>query len=265
MTNHSAHPRSVPKPPGLVPLLGAFLGLGLSLGLGLGMVPASKAQAQTLTLFEDVETAATPPNAPQRLVETARGVPQFTLIGTSQLGDRRRARLRTAEGESISVELSASGSTPIPGYPGYRIDEAGHRHLVVQHPASAPCSEFSAQGVSCADDHISHLRLMTAQAIQPAAPVEEERRSRRGRGQAADAEGQEPGLTRQEARRAAPPDNPFAAALRAARERGDAPPATRTARPAEGERFQPRRIDPSQVPEGARLVRTPFGDRIVRD
>ena len=261
MTNHSAHLRSVPKPLGPAARLAAFLSLSLSLTI------APTAQAQTLTLFEDVETAATTPNAPQRLVETARGAPQFTLIGTSQLGDRHRARLRTADGESISVELGARGSAPIPGYPGYRIDEAGHRHVMVQHPASAPCFEFSAQGVSCADDHVSHLQLMTAQAVQPEAPVEDERRSRRGRGPQADAEGQEPGLTRQETRRAAPPDNPFAAALRAARERGDAPPASapRAVQRAGGERFQPRRIDPSQVPEGARLVRTPFGDRIVID
>jgi hypothetical protein len=33
----------------------------------------------------------------------------------------------------------------------------------------------------------------------------------------------------------------------------------------EGERFRPRRIDPSDVPPGARLIRTPFGDRIITE
>ena len=278
MTKQSAHNRSAPRPPGTAhlsaflnpapgPGLSCNLSLGLSLTLSLILAMASTVQAQTqtqtLTLFEDVETVAATPNAPQRMVVSAQGAPQFTLVGTSQLGDRRHATLRTASGETVKVELNAVGATPIPGYPGYRIDEAGYRHLVVQHPASAPCFEALAQGVSCADDSVARLQLVTAQAVQPVA-VEEDRRPRRGRQQPA-IEGQEAGLVRQEARRAAPPDNPFAAALRAARERGDVPPAPRTAPQVEGERFQPRRIDPSQVPEGARLVRTPFGDRIVRD
>jgi hypothetical protein len=33
----------------------------------------------------------------------------------------------------------------------------------------------------------------------------------------------------------------------------------------EGERFRPRRIDPSEVQEGSRLIRTPFGDRIITE
>jgi len=222
-------------------------------------------QTQTLTLFEDVESPAESRAAPQRVMDATRGAPQFTLIGTSQLGDRHRARLRTADGENISVQLNRAGSTPIPGYPGYRIDEVGARHLVVQHPASAPCFESTAQGVSCAGEHVSHLELRTAQAIEPPAPVEESRRSRRDRAQAERSlEAEQAGLTRQEARRG-PQNNPFAAALRAARERGDVPADASAGPRTESQRFQPRRIDPSQVPEGARVVRTPFGDRIVMD
>lgn len=230
------------------------------------MLAASALQAQTLTLFEDVESVEAR-TAPIRAPDAVQGNPQFTLVGTSQLGDRRRATLRSATGETVTVQLNAAGSTPVPGYPGYRIEESGYRHLLVQHPASTPCFESTAQGVSCADDNVSRLQLATAQAIEPPAPVADTMRTRRGRGaQAVPAEmtPEEAALLRREARRA-PPDNPFAAALRAARERGEIPAEARAAQRVEAERFQPRRIDPSEVPEGARLVRTPFGDRIVRD
>lgn len=218
---------------------------------------------QTLTLFEEVETPAVPV-AVSRAPEMNRGVPPFTLVGTSEFGDRQRARLRTAQGESITVELGGLGSTPIPGYPGYRIEQAEHRELVVRHPASAPCLEFTAQGVTCVDEYASHLSLITAQAIQPPVePATEGRRVRR-RGVPPEAAAQQPGMPQQQEAQRAQPDNPFAAALRAARERGEIPP--EAIRDSRGDaRFQPQRIDPSQVPEGARLVRTPFGDRIVRD
>jgi hypothetical protein len=69
-----------------------------------------------------------------------------------------------------------------------------------------------------------------------------------------------------------PSDNPFAAALRAARERAESEgmplevmEVMEVVEVVEGERFRPRRIDPSDVPPGARLIRTPFGDRIITE
>jgi hypothetical protein len=57
-------------------------------------------------------------------------------------------------------------------------------------------------------------------------------------------------------------DNPFAAALRAAAQNERAGNAGQRG-PFNAERFQPRRIAPEDVPPGMRVVRTPFGDRLV--
>jgi hypothetical protein len=95
--------------------------------------------------------------------------------------------------------------------------------------------------------------LATAAPIEP--PPEPERRSDR-RTDGSDTQGADASEENVDD----VPQNPFAAALRAAREREEPDAA---ASRAEEQRFRPRRIDPEDVPEGYRLVRTPFGDRVV--
>lgn len=213
--------------------------------------------AQSLNLFQAVErqqTPATEQSTAPRPVESRMSGPQFTLVGTSRFGDQQRARLRSRSGEVIAVDIDASGSSPIPGYPGYQITDGGSRQLVVQHPANAPCFEAADQGVSCSGPNVARLQLATAEPIQRA-PEPERRNGRNAQG---DADSSATISTDDDATA----QNPFAAALRAARERGEVDPAVMRA---EAERFRPRRIDPSEVPEGARVIRTPFGDRIVQD
>ena len=69
------------------------------------------------------------------------------------------------------------------------------------------------------------------------------------------AETAEPDSGQEEGRDA--PINPFEA-LRSRAQNGAPPPE----RP---DRFQPRRIDPADVPPGMRVVSTPFGDRLVEE
>lgn len=214
-------------------------------------------QSPSLNLFEDVERASgdtsSQDNSGPRIT-TPGGGPQFALVGTSRFGDRYRVSVRDSAGEVITVDAAPGSSAAIPGYPGYRITEVGARHALVQHPSNSPCFDYADQGVTCEDgDSTARLALATAQAIAPEPEPQPRRRGRRDEASETDAQ---PAQNAEEA-----PENPFAAALRAARERGEQPDAA--AGRTEAQRFAPRRIDPSEVPEGYRLVRTPFGDRVV--
>lgn len=219
----------------------------------LGALVTSGALAQTpqrLSLFESVDAGASGPEQTSG-VSAGTAIPgtiAFVLVGTSQIGDKHRARLRNSAGEVVTVDLNPQGSGPVPGYPGFEVSRLNTREIAVQHPSSSPCMGSQDQGVSCVTSHESHLQLATAAPV-----VRQEAPEQTG-----DAAG---GQNNGNAESDAPAENPFAAALRAARERGEqVDPAVMRA---EGARFRPRRIDPADVPPGAQLIRTPFGDRIV--
>jgi hypothetical protein len=213
---------------------------------------------RTLSLFEAVEQSSagndSQASGPRNPSVSASNGPQFALVGTSRFGDRYRVSVRASGGDVITVDAGDGGSAAIPGYPGFRVTQVASRHVILEHPASTPCFEFRDQGVTCDGSNVARLALATA---EPVAPPQEpaSRRDRRAQGQ----DGQGSGDSEQSAEDR--PQNPFAAALRAARERDGEPDAA--ASRAEEQRFRPRRIDPDDVPEGYRLVRTPFGDRVV--
>ncbi|MEX0739229.1 MAG: hypothetical protein WD071_07800 [Pseudohongiella sp.] len=214
-------------------------------------------QAPSLSLFEPIEqtsgTGEAQPSGPRNPTASANGGPQFALIGTSRFGERYRVSVRDSSGEVITVDAGDGGSAAIPGHPGFRVTRVESRHVLLEQPANSPCFEFRDQGVTCESDNMTRLALATAEAIAP--PPEPERRRDRSN---EDRDSQDADASEQEGDDR--PQNPFAAALQAARERGE-PDAAATR--AEAQRFRPRRIDPADVPEGYRLVRTPFGDRVV--
>jgi hypothetical protein len=211
---------------------------------------AAAQSAQRLSLFDAIDTGTGEQEQPAGVNSNfpLAGSIAFVLIGTSQIGDKHRARLRNSAGEIITVDLDPAGSTPVPGYPGFEISRVNGRELVVQHPSGSPCMGSQEQGISCTSSHQSRLHLATA------APVVRQDTSR----QSVDQGNDNPDGSNADG---TAPENPFAAALRAARERGEqVDPAVMRA---EGARFRPRRIDPADVPPGSQLIRTPFGDRIV--
>lgn len=225
------------------------------LAIGLVSMLAQQVVAQNadaLNLFEPVERQSAPvtqqmepsPSAPVAVSSTE----PFTMIGTSRLGDRWRARVRSPSGQVVTVDLDPKVPVTIPGYPGYTIAAANTRELVVQHPASSPCVPRADQGVNCASGTEARLSIATASPIAAVSPTPTQ-------APVQVMTGAESVVTD------GSPDNPFAAALRAARERAEAEGVPMQVM--EGERFRPRRIDPSEVPEGSRLIRTPFGDRII--
>lgn len=212
---------------------------------------ATAQTAETLNLFEPVERQV------QTAMEQVTSVPSstiagsnaepFSLIGTSRIGSRWRALVRSPSGEVVSVALDPNVPVAIPGYPDYMVSAANTRELVVLHPASSPCVERTDKGVSCTSGTEARLSIATATALAPAQPAP-----------AADATAASEPIPSDVSA-----DNPFAAALRAARERAESEGVP--VQVMEGERFRPRRIDPSEVPEGSRLIRTPFGDRIITE
>lgn len=239
-----------------------------SVALAICVSTLAQGQAQTqappengspLSLFEPVEQASSNSQAqtsgPRNPTVSAGGTPQFALVGTSRFGDRYRVSVRDSGGEVITVDAGAGagGSASIPGYPGFSVTHVESRHVLLQHPDSTPCFDFRDQGVTCEGGNTARLALATATPIE--APAEPERRRNR-RSDNRDVQSADHSEQIEEGE----PVNPFAAALRAARERGEPDAA---ASRAEEQRFRPRRIDPADVPEGYRLIRTPFGDRVV--
>ena len=198
-------------------------------------------------LFEDLENSTPNNRASSRNTQggrqsnTSQSSPVFTLVGTSRIGSKQTAILKHLGGEVIRVPLQGSVN-PIPGHDLYSVVNYGAGQVGVRYPSAVACGDFADQGISCdPETNIATLSLTTAEAIVRIAEVEPE----------------EPAP---EAEEATPdtPRNPF----EALRERAAAGNNTDTPPPA---RFQPRRIDPADVPPGMRVVSTPFGDRLVEN
>tara|TARA_R110001592_G_scaffold200815_1_gene449680 strand:+ start:251 stop:943 length:693 start_codon:yes stop_codon:yes gene_type:complete len=205
--------------------------------------------AQDLTLFEAVETSANaggPSAAQAREQRNLPSGPAFTLLGTSRIGDTRRASLIDSDGKVLVVELSDQGSTPIPEYSGFSIVSLDSGKVSISMPEDTPCIGSSDKGVHCSSNGLAELSLTTAAPIVLASSQEN------NNGAPEQAGGAEEGQ----------PENPFAAALRAAAQ-NEASAQSGRPRRNNGEGFEVRRIADEDVPPGMRKVRTPFGDRLV--
>lgn len=210
------------------------------------------AAAQDLELFEDVERTGSGAN--QRGGRNAAGSsaapsltePEFVLVGSSRIGERRRVVLSHRSGVTVTVPVAAQGQTSIPGHEQFRIVTSEGGRVAIQYPAGSSCVEASDRGVSCdASANVAWLSLRPAPAPEQfIVDLDAEQEA-------------EPDLADQarDARESLErdPNNPFAR-LRAEALGQDVPPPAR---------FRPRRIDPSEVPPGMRVVSTPFGDRLV--
>ena len=199
--------------------------------------------AQDLTLFEETESNNV--NEDEGRVRTVRRDsegniitgPEFTLIGTSRLGDNYIAVVEDRVGEIIAISVLKGAETPIPAYPGFHVKYIGSGKVAIRYPVNVSCTEFRNQGVSCEASDIGHLELANA------APLESSLVNNPNSSEIPSSEEQ---LS----------TNPFEALLERA-SNPDAEAATNA--------FQPRRINPEDVPPGMRVVSTPFGDRLVEE
>jgi hypothetical protein len=221
-------------------------------------LPSDDPQQFTLFGAVDVESTADEdggrPARRGRGAPSAAGEPEFTLVGTSRIGDRYSAILRHRDGTEVVVTAESGRNARIEGYSQFSVVDIGPGRATVQFPAGSDCIEFASQGVSCnTAGNTASLELSRGDPIPRAvvtARQEEVPVADDGEVVASEEQPEEP-------------TNPFAALrARALQQNGDAPLA-----PASSPRraFTPRRIDPAEIPPGYRVVSTPFGDRLVRE
>lgn len=221
---------------------------GYAYGQGTAPDVLSANDSEAFALFESLDSstsnsASSAPgrnNVRERNSRNTIANPVFTLLGTSRIGNYQSALLKHQNGEVVKVPLEGD-SNPISGFETYSIIKHDPSGIVsLRYPASMPCVDFPEQGVSCdTDTNIATLSLTTAKAVV-AATTEPQSDAAEELVEGGDS-----------------PRNPF----EAIRDRGRAAGATQAT---EATRFQPRRIDPADVPPGMRVVSTPFGDRLVQ-
>ena len=214
------------------------------LGL-LSNVMAQEKDDPEFFLFESVDAASSAGNLNRgerrsRLgTESIASEAEFSLVGTSRIGSRTSVILRHASGEKVRVLMERSRMR-IPGYEQYAIVGFESDSVSIQYPESVGCAEFATQGVSC--DSGRNVATLNLRAFKAAKSLNQ-------------TESKESALERKE--ETGDPINPFAAALNRSQ---NSPP-----NPEQTGRFQPRRIDPADVPAGMKVVSTPFGDRLVEE
>ena len=218
------------------------------------LLPVDANRAQGFALFEDVETVESrgrPTSRPGRESRATIAEPEFTLAGVSRIADNYTAILRHKSGENYLLKVDSSANSVIPEHTDYAVVAASAGSVSIQYPDNNDCIEFSERGVTCnSAANIAVLVLATGDPIvtkNPSTDAALAQPEADGSGVAIEAQTE--------------PGNPFEA-LRNAR-RAEAIEAAAGASSAGGARFTPRRIDPEDVPEGKRVVATPFGDRLV--
>ncbi len=158
----------------------------------------------------------------------------FGLQGTSQLGQNFRAILLTPKNQVLKINWT-SGSSPVDLIEGFRLLEIRPREAVVEYPATSLCREDRRhKGVSCSDDgKTATLRLVLGKATPMKAAT---------RGQPVT-------------------NKPATIPVVNAAQNNQA---NKAAQARARETFKPNsRIKPEDVPPGMRIVKTPFGDRLV--
>ncbi|OUU00447.1 MAG: hypothetical protein CBB92_03995 [Flammeovirgaceae bacterium TMED32] len=203
--------------------------------------------AQDLTLFEETESSNDNRDAGRGRAARRDSDgniitgPEFTLIGTTRVGGNFLAVVEDRVGEIISISAPEGAETSIPGYPGFQVVVIGSGNVVIRYPNSISCTEFRNQGVSCDAPDIGRLVLANADPLESSASGMTLNNP----------SSSDVSLTDEE-----PSPNPFEALL----ERASNP-----ASEVDTTAFTPRRINPEDVPQGMRVVSTPFGDRLVEE
>ncbi|NKB34728.1 MAG: hypothetical protein GKR91_16665 [Pseudomonadales bacterium] len=203
-------------------------------------------------LFEDIENSNSSTNQSRssRITRENRNTPstpEFTLVGTSRIGNKYQAILLNRNGESIVVNTSPSSNTRVPGFADYSVVNISAGNVALRYPGNNPCVEHQEKGVTCnSAANIASLSLTNGEPIAIASNI------------ANRTENIEAGSNDEDSPEENTVVNPFEA-LRASQ----AANAANSDAESNSGRFRPRRIDPEDVPPGSRVISTPFGDRIV--
>lgn len=182
-----------------------------------------------------------PPPPPKALLPQK----DFALRGTSRMGDKRYAILQAPDGKEFVQKLTDNKRTPLDGYAEYALLGVAGREIVLEYPSTSPCrTSDPAKGLKCSmDQKTATLSLVTLNAI--AAPP--------------------PPLPPPLVPPVQPPGqqaNPFMSNP-ASRQQQDEEERKRRAEIYKN--FKRQVIKDEDVPPGMRVIRTPFGDRLVPD
>lgn len=251
--------------------------LALVLALSGALAPFTVIQAQDLTLFEPTQSEQTP-NGPQRALEPQGPVvgvfasdPAFTLGSASRFGDSYQATLKDRQGQSVVVAWQPGARSAVPGQPGFAVVGVTAREVVLELPAHERCMALPERGVSCNSDNVARLALATLMPLESngtaPAPAVDAMQEPMNPFEAAIMNAQQGAMVQGPAEGDAVLINPFVGIEDSTVPMSEAEVQERVERArARAERlqqFQPQRIPEDQVPPGMRLVRTPFGDRLV--
>lgn len=233
-------------------LLTSFIGAVFAQDQVPESAPAVDNSNQGFALFEGIETAearnAAPTRRTNRQSRATIAEPEFTLLGTSRIGDKYSAILQHKDGEAILVKTSPGSATTIPDHGDYRVVSVAAGTVSIRYPGSNTCVEFSDRGITCDEaDNTANLALVASEPLAPRNPPQRlATQSSEGRTAAG---GNSDGAQEEVI-------NPFATLREAEVDGADGGTAP-------SNRFSPRRIAPEDVPPGMRVVSTPFGDRLV--
>lgn len=227
--------------------------------VGFWLLNVTVANAQEFDLFDKdrgKEKAAEQPKAPANPFAALQNKPKkpkkppkptrkpvqkdFALYGTSRIGSRYTVFLQAPDGKNITQTWKTGSSAPIKNNGDYRLLEVNPRTVKIAYPSSAPCNDNNPKkSVKCSGDgKFATVALMRANPTPdaPKAPAQNQ--------QAQNNVINNPALQNAEA-------------LRQQRE------AELKRRQELYKNFSPNRIEDKDVPPGMRVIRTPFGDRLV--
>lgn len=184
----------------------------------------------------------TPPKPPVKMLPQK----DFVLKGVSQIGSRYIVFLEAPNAKVIKVDMGEKRRAPVKnGYADYHLIRMTDRKVKIDYPANAPCRRPNPQkGIKCTNGGKSAtLEFIVGKAIDPPPAV-----------------AQKKGVDQ---------NNPFLAAINknkqlSAEEKKKRDEALRKRRELY-KNFKRQVIKDEDVPEGMRVVRTPFGDRLVPD
>jgi len=182
---------------------------------------------------------APPPPKPKRLKPQK----DFTIRGISRIGQKYAVVLQGPDNKQfIEYWQSGNPATPLKNHAQHKLLKVTSRGVTIGYPSDAPCQKSKDdKGLTCSQNgHTGTVSLVHRKAIAVATPTPPVNANPNNN-----------------------PVNPFEAALKRQREQETAQANNNQNAQNNRPTFQPKRIKPEDVPPGMRVVRTPFGDRLV--
>ncbi len=215
-----------------------------------------------LSLFDDGGKNAGRQSKPGSSKQSARRTnakPDFILRSTSRFGSTYKALLQAKNGDEVPIVWRQGSSVAIDGYRAYKVLNIGSKTVSIRLPEGKTCEEDEANGVKCTlENTVATLYLANAKPIAAKAKAMS----------LADANSNSTNNRDGNKSQKEQEFNPFANAIikqqpKLSAERKAILAANRKKNAEAFRDFKIKKISEDEVPEGMRVVVTPFGDRLV--